>query len=192
MFQGINLGKVIAVNKDKIKILLEEDIQQEDGIRFKNKDMGFIVNFLYDEKGKLINHASKGSIIYVDNKVNLKDKDIVLKTLDKKLMNEIANYEPRKVDIDLTVKVTEDIFSLTLKDSHHEINVSEKIVSKALKRSITKEEIKKQMDRLKDTPFKIRNITIDIPENIFIPVSKMNEIRREAVSKLIEKRENYV
>ena len=107
-------------------------------------------------------------------------------------MNEIANYEPRKVDIDLTVKVTEDIFSLTLKDSHHEINVSEKIVSKALKRSITKEEIKKQMDRLKDTPFKIRNITIDIPENIFIPVSKMNEIRREAVSKLIEKRENYV
>lgn len=190
--QGINLGKVIEVHKDKIKILLEEDIQQEDGIRFKNKDMGFIVNFLYDEKGKLINHASKGSIIYVDNKVNLKDKDIVLKTLDKKLMNEIANYEPRKVDIDLTVKVTEDIFSLTLKDSHHEINVSEKIVSKALKRSITKEEIKKQMNRLKDTPFKIRNITIDIPENIFIPVSKMNEIRREAVSKLIEKRENYV
>ena len=48
------------------------------------------------------------------------------------------------------------------------------------------------MDRLKDTPFKIRKITIDIPENIFIPVSKMNEIRREAVSKLIEKRENYV
>lgn len=190
--QGINLGKVIDVNKDKIKILLEEDIQQEDGIRFKNKDMGFIVNFLYDEKGKLINHASKGSIIYVDNKINLKDKDIVLKTLDKKLMNEIANYEPRKVDIDLTVKVTEDIFSLTLKDFHHEINVSEKIVSKALKRSITKEEIRKQMDRLKDTPFKIRKITIDIPENIFIPVSKMNEIRREAVSKLIEKRENYV
>lgn len=190
--QGINLGKVIAVNKDKIKILLEEDLAQEDGIRFKNKDMGFIVNFLYDEKGKLINQALKGSIVYVDNKVNLKDKDIVLKTLDKKLMNEIANYEPRKVDIDLTVKVTDDIFSLTLKDSHHEINVSSKIVSKALKRSITKEEIQKQMNRLKDTPFKIRKITIEIPDDIFIPVSKMNEIRREAVSKLIEKRQNYV
>ena len=51
--QGINLGKVIAVNKDKIKILLEEDIQQEDGIRFKNKDMGFIVNFLYEKKANL-------------------------------------------------------------------------------------------------------------------------------------------
>ena len=45
---------------------------------------------------------------------------------------------------------------------------------------------------LKDTPFKIRKITIEIPDDIFIPVSKMNEIRREAVSKLIEKRQNYV
>ena len=55
--QGIVLGKVLETNK-KIKILLNEDLHQEDGIRFSN-DEGMICNYIYNEKGLLINKAKK-------------------------------------------------------------------------------------------------------------------------------------
>ena len=40
------------------------------------------INKLYNSKNLLINKASKNDIIYLDNKINLKTNDEVLKTTD--------------------------------------------------------------------------------------------------------------
>ena len=42
---GIILGSVLEISQNKIKIKLEKDLNQEDGIRFDN-DLGLIVNRL--------------------------------------------------------------------------------------------------------------------------------------------------
>lgn len=190
--QGIKLGKVTEIKKDKIKIFLEEDLYQEDGIRFASADKGFIVNFLYDEKMRLINKGVKGTFVFVDNKMSLKSKDTVLKTLDKNLMNEIQNYEPKKIKVNFDILITHEDFTLKIYDNRHEVLLKEKIVSQAIHKPLSKEDVIKQMNRLKDTPFEIENITIKMPDDIFIPVSSMNEIRRKAILKLIEKRQSYV
>ncbi|MCI6001987.1 MAG: U32 family peptidase, partial [Tenericutes bacterium] len=44
--QGIHLGEVISYNKKKITIKLDDDVYQNDGIRFSNKE-GMIINYLY-------------------------------------------------------------------------------------------------------------------------------------------------
>lgn len=48
-----------------------------------------IANFIYNEKGLLIKKGNVGDIIYLDNKINLKDKDILVKTSSSYLDKEI-------------------------------------------------------------------------------------------------------
>ena len=40
--------------KKKIKIKLDKELYQEDGIRFKNSNKGMIANFIYNEKDYLL------------------------------------------------------------------------------------------------------------------------------------------
>ena len=183
--QGIPIGKVLAWNAQKIKILLEEDLTQGDGIRFKEIKSGMIVNFLYDETMKLIHEAKKGSVIYVDNKVELRQKGTVLKTYDTCLTKEIEEYPSKKIPIQMIIKITEKTFSLEISDFKNTLTVNKEICEKAKTCSTTKETVLKQCVRLKDTPFFLQDIKIELSENVFIPVSKINEIRREAVANLI-------
>lgn len=55
---------------------------------------------------------------------------------------------------------------------------------KAQKSPITAESIRKQLNKLGDTRFETENINIDIDENLFIPVSQLNDMRREGCVRL--------
>ena len=101
--QGLEIGKVLEVTPKKIKIKLYNNLYQEDGIRFKNSNLGMIVNFIYNEKNLLINKASTGDIIYLDNKINLKDKDTLIKTSSNYLDKEILSVEEKKILININV-----------------------------------------------------------------------------------------
>ena len=50
------------------------------------------------------------------------------------------------------------------------------------------EEIKKQLSRLGDTPFYASEISADIDDNVFIPVSVLNSMRRNCIAGLIDLR----
>lgn len=80
---GIRIGKVIEVTEEEIKIKLEEELHQEDGIRFVESKKGMIVNYLSDQKGNFISKGEKGQIISIENKVDLKTKDQVNLTTNK-------------------------------------------------------------------------------------------------------------
>lgn len=60
----------------------------------------------------------------------------------------------------------------------------------AQKSPTTVEDIKKQLSKLGDTPFYAEEISVCIDNDIFIPVSLLNAMRRNAVAKLIEARKN--
>ena len=88
---GVPIGEVIKCDK-KIMIKLNDDLSQNDGIRFQKNGKGLIVNKLYNSKGLLINKASKGEVVYLDNKLSIKGTDVVLKTTDYLLMERLNNY----------------------------------------------------------------------------------------------------
>lgn len=94
---GIFLGQVLSVTKKRIKIKLEEELSQEDGIRFMPENKGMIVNYIYDQKGLLQHHAKQGTIVEVDNKIGLeKSGGSVRKTIDHQLEEELKNYSLKK------------------------------------------------------------------------------------------------
>lgn len=69
------------------------------------------------------------------------------------------------------------------KDYEVEIS-SDSAIEKSLKNPTTESKIIEQLNKLNDTNFKIDEIKIDIDDEIFLPVSTLNSLRREAVTEL--------
>lgn len=186
--QGLEIGKVIDITPKKIKIKLSDNLYQEDGLRFKQSNKGMIANFIYNEKNLLINKASKGDIIYLDNKINLKDKDILVKTSSPYLDKEILSISEKKIKIDINIEEKDNNLSITFQDKNNNKVSSVLPVEVPLTRNTTKEEIKEKISKLGNTPFIIDTINIDIKKNIFVNMKGINNIRRELTGKLVEAR----
>ena len=187
--KGLNIGEVIDITKDKIKIKLNNTLNQYDAIRFVGEDKGFIVNYLYDEKDNLI--SSSDGICLVDNKVDLKNKCIVSKTQDYKLEEEYSKLEnKRKVDISIKVKafIGKELM-IEFSDSIHTISKHGNIVQEARNAGVSIDDIKRQLSKLGNTPFTCDDFDIEMDDNIFIPIGELNEIRRELSDKLIYMRQ---
>lgn len=191
---GINIGKVIKKEKNKIYIRLSDVLVKGDGIRFLNKkdDTGLTIVKMF-LNGKEVIEAHKNNIISI---ILLEECDIganVIKTTDIKQLNEI-NYEinniKRKVKIDASIDIKAKYpIKIKLTDGVNNIYYeSSYIVDGAIKRNTTKIEVEKQFKKTNDTIYEFNKLEIDIDDGSFIPVSKLNEVRRKILNLMDEKR----
>ena len=189
---GVPLGKVIDVDKKYIYVRLDKELNQGDGIRFNRINEGMIANFIMNRKTNLINKGEVGSVVLFDNKFNgVKVGDLVNKTLDVLLIDKYKTSEYKKVLVDIDFKVLDDN-SLYIKVSDSE-NIVEKVLGyaqEAKNAPMTVERVSEQLSKLGGTPFKVNNINIDLPDNLFIVIKDLNELRRSAIDELIQLREN--
>ena len=186
--QGLEIGKVLEVTPKKIKIKLNKELYQEDGIRFKNNNLGMIANMIYNEKGLLINKAFSNSIIYLDNKINLKDKDIVVKTSSTYLEKQILSTSLKKIKVSIEVIQKNNQLEVSyIDDKNNKVNTLIE-VQKSINRPTSIEEIKEKLTKLGNTPFITKDITINIDDNIFVNMKSLNEVRRLLIDNLIKER----
>lgn len=187
---GSHLGKVIDVNDERIRIKLDRELLQGDGIRFKESNKGMIVNYLYDLKDNLISKGNPNQIVEIDNKVNLTTLDEVRTTTSKRL--EITDFTiKRKVPINIEVKAkVGEVFTLTFSDTKHTVTYTGKEVERSINNPISKERIINQVKKLGNTPFSINHINVDIDDNIFIRIGDLNIARRTLSERLIGERLN--
>lgn len=189
---GIEIGKVLEVTNKYIKIKLTKELNQEDGIRFNESNSGMIVNFLYDKNMKLTNSVKANDIAYIDNKVDLKRKDTVYKTIDKKLVENLKKYDLKKIPVKYKVIAKwGSNLSIKISDGENEIIKEGSPVEKSKTSPITKERIEIQLKKLGNTPFITNNINIEMDNDIFISIGEINEIRRYLTNSLIDIRSNY-
>ncbi len=97
----------------------------------------------------------------------------------------------KKILIDgyVEVKVGEKIvLTLNDQDGNSTTVLSDGIISEATNKSIDKEGLSKNIIKTGDTPFQFENLDIDIEGNCFVPVSVINDLRRNAITNLTEKR----
>ena len=189
---GIEIGKVLEVTNKYIKIKLTKELNQEDGIRFNESNSGMIVNFLYDKNMKLTNSVKANDIAYIDNKVDLKRKDTIYKTIDKKLVDSLKKYDLKKIPVKYKViaKCGSNL-SIKISDGENEIIKEGTVVEKSKTSPITKERIEIQLKKLGNTPFITNNINIEMDNDIFISIGEINKIRRYLTTSLIDIRSNY-
>ena len=182
---GIKVGKVISKNR----IRLISDIKQGDGIRIiGSKDTGSILNKIYKNK-KLVNKAFKNDIIDIELKDSVVDGDVVLTSSMEQLERidkELSISKKIKVDMDI-VNIGSSI-NVTLTDNKNIVSIKKNIVEKALKGGTSHDRIIKQLTKMGDTPFVVNNVVSSLEDNIFINIKELNNLRRELIDMLIDKR----
>ena len=186
---GIGIGNVIEVTKERILIQLSKELNQGDGIRFLKSQKGMMVNFLYDTKGLLISKAEANTVVQVDNKIGLSDRDLVHKTFDCALIQKLQNDPPRKIPISMQVRVKMgEPLVLTLEDGIHSVQVTGAIVTEAKTSPMGPERILQQLSKMGNTPFVIEQWEVEVDDNIFVSIQEINQLRRDVVDRLIQKR----
>ena len=185
---GEKIGEVVGKS-----IRLDEDIVSGDGITFVSKDYknlgGTYINKIVYKNEKLILNFPDGTK-YIFRNYNKRLNDEIskkLKSTDKKL----------EINFDFTAKLNEKlILKIYLEDENGNriLNleeISETLTQKAQKRAISEEDIKEKLLEIGDSEFTVKNIKIDIDKNIFIPLSELKNIKRNAVEKFREKTLSY-
>ena len=191
--QGLNIGKVIDYKNNFVYVKLSDNVSINDGLRivFKNEDYGLVLNQFYKNK-KLVKEAYNGDIISfkVNKKIPINSQVLLTKddSLNKEI-NKIINSNLRKVAISINLKAhLNEKLSLILNDGINTVEVFGNVLEKAVSKATKKEEVEEKLSKLGNTIYKINSITIDIDNNIFIPISEINNLKREAVLLLNEKR----
>ena len=184
---GLPIGKVLEVNDDKIIILLDKELNQEDGIRFLESGKGMIVNYLYDIKGNLISKGNAMQKIILDNKIGLTSLDTVSLTTNHKLMTTFDTITKKvPIKIKVTAKKNRPFEIVFIKDNI-EVKEQGNIVEQARNAAVTKERLILQVEKLGNTPFNSKNIEVEMDDDVFIPMTEINVIRRTLTERLIGK-----
>lgn len=191
---GIEVGQVIDIKNDEVTIKLTDKITQGDGIRILNdiEDTGCILNMIY--KGKnLIKEAYPNETITIKVRDKVSIGDIVVKTSDIIQLNEINKQllNNRKVHINAYMECYKNkpIYLKFIDDKNNIVeSYSESLIEESKNHPMNEDSIKKQIEKLGNTPYIIDNIELISDSNIFIRINDLNEIRRDLVSKLTDKR----
>ncbi|WP_338957694.1 U32 family peptidase [Fusobacterium vincentii] len=185
---GEKIGEVVGKS-----IRLDEDIVSGDGITFvsKNyKNLGgtYINKIAYKNEKLILNFPEETKYIFRNYNKRLNDEiSKKLKSTDKKL----------EINFDFTAKLNEKlILKIYLEDENGNriLNleeISETLTQKAQRRAINEDDIKEKLSEIGDSEFTVKNIKIDIDENIFIPLSELKNLKRNAVEKFRERILSY-
>ncbi len=170
---GEEIGKIKAIKNNKLLIDLlsiEKIISNGDGLCFfdsNNELQGFLVN------------SSKGNEILIDKNLDLKINTIIYRNQDQKFENSLKSARTeRKIPINLFVKINFNELSISIDNIFLKVyNLEESQVADSEQ---LMSNIQKQFSKTGHTIFEINKITYEQFEKpIFIPISKLNEIRRD-------------
>ena len=176
---GESVGKIISARKGEITVKLNGRINRGDGVKviYDGEEIGgFSINNI-NIKGDTANLA-------VTNQYPIGSEICV--TSDKTQIDKFADIRPKiTIDISLTAKLGERL-KLTAYCGEVVTRVEGDIVESSQKYAATEDGVKKQLLRFGESNFEIKNCSIDIDDSndIFIPSSTLNSLRRELVEKL--------
>lgn len=188
---GLYIGDVIKYDREYITIKLHHDIYQNDGIRFKNSNLGMMINYLYNDKELLINQGLKNQVIKVPNKLGIKELDQVYLTTNNHLSDLVLNGPKKLIDIKVNVEAyLNEPLKITINDGTNEVSLSGVIVSLAKSSPLDKDRIIEQVSKVGDYPFRVVDVDIKMDDNIFIVISEINKLRRDVLENLKTLREN--
>ncbi|MBW4448819.1 MAG: U32 family peptidase [Spirirestis rafaelensis WJT71-NPBG6] len=195
--RGVYLGEVTRIRNEQIIIKLEAPVKPGDGVVFdcghpESKEEGGRI-YAVEHKGK------EAGLTFGRRDLNLHRLhvgDKVWKTsdpeLDKQLRQSFAGENPqfqRPISIEVYGEVGDKLIAIARDELSHVVQVESTIsLVEAHTKPLTKERLHEQFARLGNTPFCLASLTNYLKDNIILPVSELNRMRREIVTRLEEMR----
>ena len=197
---GLFLGTIEKYNAKKglITFKCAENLHIGDSIATQNEQGSYKISELM-LKNTNIKESKCGDVVTIGRmKGNIKPGDKLYKISDSIITSEIRstfseNSENRKVKlicnskfalnkpIELNIKSNSNI------DVYKDLNInitSSKCPEQAKNSGLSKENIIKQFSKTNNTPYEFCEFNIELEDNLFLPNSVLNELKREVLSKV--------
>lgn len=198
--RGLLVGRVVSYDAQgkRVRVKLAEAISVGDQADIWVKTGGRVaetVRDLRDVKGRDIERGAAGDEVTFPLARAAHPHDRVFRVFDAALTEEArASYTgagQRRIPVRLVVKAAVGapffVAAETADGARGEAQ-SEYICPQAEKRPLTRETLEKQMGRMGTTAYALEALEAEIGDDVMVPMSVMNETRREALSRFDEVR----
>ncbi|MBW4506738.1 MAG: U32 family peptidase [Scytonematopsis contorta HA4267-MV1] len=191
--RGVYLGEVIRIKNEQVIVKLEAPLKAGDGVVF---DCGHPE--AKEEGGRIYGVQQKGKEVVISfgrdainwRRVHIGDK--IWKTsdpeLDKQLRQSFAGEVPqfqRPIFVEVHGDVGQNLVAIARDELGHVVQVESSVALEAARnKPLTIEKLEEQFGRLGNTPFKLGGLKNLLNGDVIVPVSELNRMRREVVSKL--------
>lgn len=197
---GVLVGEVTALRGGEVTITLKEELHAQDVLEIRHRDeegYEFTVKDNHSAGESLTTFVGRKPEERKDHKREAPKQSnidlirigaLVYRTKNNQLLEQLtAEYlmKDKKLEISgiLYAKIGEPLrLSVTWKNITY--TAQQDIVQEALKQPMTKEKLSAPIEKTGDTLFYFDRLTIEMEDQIFIPVAWLNEIRREALAGL--------
>ena len=183
---GVCVGKVKAVKGNQATVTLTEDVNAQDVVEFRESEKQLYEFTLKDG-------SPKGSTITANflHGSGIKPGQLMYRTRNNQLLNSLGEdflKTERKTMIQGYFSAFADTaMSFTLAYKDVSVEVTGDVVDQAKNQPTTREKIEKQLLKVNDTSFVYDHLEVMAGDDIFLPIGKLNEIRREAIAQLEQK-----
>jgi len=181
---GKSMGRVARIGGDHFVLDRENDLRNGDGICWFNEGKLVGVNLNVVRDGR----------IYPAKWQPIKPGTEIFRNLDPEFEKKVLGGAARKVAVDFKFADTDAGFVLAAMDEDGNSAEKEFVFEKkpAQKPEIVQNSWKQQFSKLGDTIFFARDFSFDFWEPYFVPLSVLNDFRRELIAKLYQERmKNY-
>lgn len=179
--QGQYIGKLVETKANGYIIENYEKLNNGDGLYFLNENNepdGMQINIIIN------------NIVVPNTFKNIAPGTIIYRNSDAEF-NRLVEREDsviRKIGVNLTFTETNDGFMLVAvdEDGHQSISNFESLKELAKNEESTTPNIVKNLSKTGGTPFIVDNVKVEFSQNWFLPISKVNEVRRLVLEQLID------
>ena len=194
--RGPFVGKVTAIEGQRVRVVLEAPAKPGDGISFDygspDDETGGSVWYVWSD-GRRVDRAEEGDDVELGfgeldwSRVHVGDR--IWKSSDPALNRKLrATFDKaaRRVPVDAVVSGRAGgPLVLELTDGVRRVSArTAESLTPAQKRPLEAEYLKGQVGRLGETTFELRSLESRLEGALFVPVREINEVRREAAAKL--------
>lgn len=192
--RGTRLGRITEIRNNKMVLKLDNKLSHGDGIEIwtgRGRE-GMTVDKIFTLTNNTVDGALAGESVALDYSGYARIGDRVFKTHDDELIEQARlSYQEgketrkRAVMMKLTGKAGEKLLLQAWDRDKISEAYSVTEAQEAIKRPLEYDYLLKQLGRLGNTPLFLEKLEVDLKGDIIIPVSELNEMRREVVEKLL-------
>lgn len=193
-----------ALRRGKVLACVAVDRQSEvtvdlgDGLEFRRDDGDYLVSAPIGSVTTFIKEIGKGIILVGDFDRGIETGDLAFKVTDRKLIEEALDAPEKKLPATMLFTAREGQYPrLVMTDVKAGESVeitADHVIERAQKVATDASRIADNLSRLGDTPYTpgMTGIDVEIDDDIMVPLSIVNRMRREASEELMHRRAHAV
>lgn len=180
---GVKIGRVEFAAGNMARVRLERSLDDGDGLQIRTAqgDAELIYAGRDTEAGQI-------AVVRLRPDIRTKAGDEVYRLTSEKQLQWARSLAIPAIPADMVlIAYPGKPLALTMTDGESSVTVMGDTVAPAQSRAMSEEDARRSLGKLSDTPFSLRALTVQTA-GAFVPVSVLNQLRREACQQLAEAR----